>query len=44
MGQVLHGSAKSYDRKLVTERSGGALGLFFPVLERHSLDDFGELV
>ena len=35
---------RSYARKLVTERSGGALGLFYPVLEQHSLDDLHELV
>lgn len=39
-----HDRDKSYARKLVTERSGGALGLFYPVLEQHSLDDLHELV
>ena len=34
----------SYAQKLVMKRSGGALGLFYPVLEQHSLDDLRELV
>jgi hypothetical protein len=34
----------SYARKLVTGLSGGVFDLFDAVPERHSFDDFGELV
>ena len=34
----------SYARKLVTGTSGGVFDLLDPVLERHSFDEFGELV
>ena len=34
----------SYARKLVTAISGGVFDLFDAVLERHSLDEFGQLV
>ena len=37
-------SAKSYVRKLVTELSGGVFGYLDSVLERHSFDEFGELI
>ncbi len=36
-------SSVSYARKLVTAISGGVFDLFDPVLERHSLDEFGEV-
>ena len=36
--------AGSYARKLVTAISGGVFDLFDAVLERHSLDEFGQLV
>ena len=36
--------AKSYVRKLVTELSGGVFGYLDSVLERHSFDEFGELI
>lgn len=36
--------AVSYGQKLVTRLSGGVLDLLYPVLERHSLNDFGEVV
>ena len=35
---------KSYVRKLVTELSGGVFGCLDSVLERHSFDEFGELI
>jgi len=35
---------KSYARKLVTAISGGVFDLLYPVLERDSVDDLGELV
>jgi hypothetical protein len=35
---------ESYGRKLVTGCSGGVLGLLDAVLDRHSLDDLGEVV
>ena len=35
---------KSYVRKLVTELSGGVFGYLDSVLERHSFDEFGELI
>ncbi len=35
---------RSYARKLVTGLSGGVFGLFDSVLERHSFDEFGEVV
>jgi hypothetical protein len=34
----------SYARKLVTAISGGVFDLFDAVLERHSLDEFGQLI
>ena len=34
----------SYVRKLVTELSGGVFGFLDSVLERHSFDEFGELI
>ncbi len=34
----------SYARKLVTAISGGVFDLLYPVLERDSVDDLGELV
>ena len=34
----------SYVRKLVTELSGGVFGYLDSVLERHSFDEFGELI
>jgi len=37
-------SGSSYARKLVTAISGGVFDLFDAVLERHSLDEFGQLV
>ena len=36
--------ASSYVRKLVTELSGGVFGYLDSVLERHSFDEFGELI
>ena len=36
--------AWSYVRKLVTELSGGVFGYLDSVLERHSFDEFGELI
>ena len=36
--------AMSYVRKLVTELSGGVFGYLDSVLERHSFDEFGELI
>ena len=39
-----HSSAVSYVRKLVTELSGGVFGYLDSVLERHSFDEFGELI
>ena len=33
----------NYARKLVTVISGGVLDLLYPVLERHSFDDVGEM-
>ena len=36
--------ALSYVRKLVTELSGGVFGYLDSVLERHSFDEFGELI
>ena len=36
--------AVSYVRKLVTELSGGVFGYLDSVLERHSFDEFGELI
>ena len=36
--------ATSYVRKLVTELSGGVFGYLDSVLERHSFDEFGELI
>ena len=36
--------AGSYVRKLVTELSGGVFGYLDSVLERHSFDEFGELI
>ena len=38
------GKLKSYARKLVTAISGGVFDLLYPVLERDSVDDLGELV
>ena len=38
-----HGE-RSYAQKLVTGYSGGAFDLLDPVFERHSLDDFGDLI
>ena len=38
------GQAWSYVRKLVTELSGGVFGYLDSVLERHSFDEFGELI
>ena len=35
---------ESYVRKLVTELSGGVFGYLDSVLERHSFDEFGELI
>ena len=35
---------RSYVRKLVTEISGGVFGYLDSVLERHSFDEFGELI
>ena len=35
---------QSYVRKLVTELSGGVFGYLDSVLERHSFDEFGELI
>ncbi len=35
---------RSYVRKLVTELSGGVFGYLDSVLERHSFDEFGELI
>ncbi len=43
-GTDLHQLNASYARKLVTEISGGVFDLLDPVLERHSLNEFGELV
>ena len=40
----LTGNGKSYVRKLVTELSGGVFGYLDSVLERHSFDEFGELI
>ena len=37
-------AATSYVRKLVTELSGGVFGYLDSVLERHSFDEFGELI
>ncbi len=37
-------SRMSYARKLVTAISGGVFDLLYPVLERDSVDDLGELV
>ena len=37
-------SGGSYVRKLVTELSGGVFGYLDSVLERHSFDEFGELI
>ena len=37
-------SRSSYVRKLVTELSGGVFGYLDSVLERHSFDEFGELI
>ena len=34
----------SYVRKLVTELSGGVFGYLDSVLERHSFDEYGELI
>ena len=49
--QILAGGARlndrlyeSYVRKLVTELSGGVFGYLDSVLERHSFDEFGELI
>ena len=36
--------SRSYVRKLVTELSGGVFGYLDSVLERHSFDEFGELI
>ena len=41
---LLAGDPKSYVRKLVTELSGGVFGYLDSVLERHSFDEFGELI
>ena len=38
------GVPRSYVRKLVTELSGGVFGYLDSVLERHSFDEFGELI
>ena len=38
------GQSRSYVRKLVTELSGGVFGYLDSVLERHSFDEFGELI
>ena len=38
------GEHGSYVRKLVTELSGGVFGYLDSVLERHSFDEFGELI
>ena len=38
------GCLASYVRKLVTELSGGVFGYLDSVLERHSFDEFGELI
>ena len=40
----LDGTSESYVRKLVTELSGGVFGYLDSVLERHSFDEFGELI
>ena len=37
-------ATQSYVRKLVTELSGGVFGYLDSVLERHSFDEFGELI
>ena len=37
-------NVSSYVRKLVTELSGGVFGYLDSVLERHSFDEFGELI
>ena len=39
-----YGSAQSYARKLVTVLSGCVFGSLDSVLERHSFDEFGEVV
>ena len=41
---VLMPGCWSYVRKLVTELSGGVFGYLDSVLERHSFDEFGELI
>ena len=41
---ILGDLAASYVRKLVTELSGGVFGYLDSVLERHSFDEFGELI
>ena len=40
----VRGNWTSYVRKLVTELSGGVFGYLDSVLERHSFDEFGELI
>ena len=41
---ILVDAEESYVRKLVTELSGGVFGYLDSVLERHSFDEFGELI
>jgi len=41
---TMGGVSWSYARKLVTAISGGVFDLLYPVLERDSVDDLGELV
>ena len=41
---IVDSRAQSYVRKLVTELSGGVFGYLDSVLERHSFDEFGELI
>ena len=43
-GKVGKDAVRSYVRKLVTELSGGVFGYLDSVLERHSFDEFGELI
>ena len=44
LNSVISITAQSYVRKLVTELSGGVFGYLDSVLERHSFDEFGELI
>ena len=43
-GLLKEHQTRSYVRKLVTELSGGVFGYLDSVLERHSFDEFGELI